>query len=319
MPEILYRYVGKAEHTNHPDQNRTIRWLDVKDYSIFVRHLEQCGQTPISEEKWKKLYDGGAIYCGMFENDMMIARACREIISSEQWEIADVRVVGEYRNQGLAFQICRFVLSYILSNRKMPTIRTENTNYAMQKVIQKLGFRATMQVLETQRLLLREWKMEDLDNLHEYAKNPHVGPIAGWKAHENIEESRLILKSFLEAGDIWAIECKETKKVIGQLRLSNDQNRGRFSENNAAKYISYAIAENDWNKGYMTEAVTRVIQYAFEELKLEVLTAFFYPNNIRSKRVVEKCCFQYETTITLPEQNVVHVVWSIWKSDYFNQ
>lgn len=174
-----------------------------------------------------------------------------------------------------------------------------------------------MQVLETNRLILREWEMDDVNDLYAYAKNPHVGPTAGWKAHESIEESLHTLQAFREANDIWAIECKEDRKVIGQLRLSADKDRGKFSMYNAAKYISYALSETYWGKGYMTEAVKRVVQYAFEELKIEVLTAFYYPDNIRSKRVLEKCGFQYETTIQSAENGLTHCVWSIWKSDYF--
>jgi len=47
----------------------------------------------------------------------------------------------------------------------------------------------------------------------------------------------------------------------------------------------------------MTEAVTRVVEYAFDELHIELLTAFHTPRNIRSRRVLEKCGFQYEGTV----------------------
>lgn len=140
MSELLFEFSGKLEDFNFNNQNKCIRWLTVQDYSIFAHHLELCGQKPISEETWGKIYREGTVYCGMFENENMIARACIEIISPEQWEIADVRVVKEFRGQGCAFQICRFVLSYILSNNKTPTIRTKDTNYPMQKVIANLGF-----------------------------------------------------------------------------------------------------------------------------------------------------------------------------------
>ena len=141
MSELLFQFPEKSEDLNLKPQNKYIRWLTVQDYSIFAHHLELCGQVPICEEKWKEIYRNGTVYCGMFENGNMIARACREVISTEQWEIADVRVVKEFRGKGYAFQICQFVLSYILSNNKTPTIRTEDTNYAMQKVISKLGFK----------------------------------------------------------------------------------------------------------------------------------------------------------------------------------
>ena len=135
--EILFRYSGAPLPKNNAAD---IRWLGIDDYHVFLHHLELCGQRPISENAWKEVYDSGTIYCGLFENGEMIARACKETISNSQWEIADVRVVPAYRNQGRAFRICDFVLAYILSMSKTPTIRAEEDNYAMLKVIERLGF-----------------------------------------------------------------------------------------------------------------------------------------------------------------------------------
>ena len=45
-------------------------------------------------------------------------------------------------------------------------------------------------VLSTERLLLRPWRETDAESLYKYAKNPEVGPVAGWPPHKNIEESR---------------------------------------------------------------------------------------------------------------------------------
>ena len=46
-------------------------------------------------------------------------------------------------------------------------------------------------MLETERLVLRRWEDSDAGDLFEYAKDPDVGPIAGWPPHQSIEESRL--------------------------------------------------------------------------------------------------------------------------------
>ena len=52
--------------------------------------------------------------------------------------------------------------------------------------------------LETQRLLLRPFKQTDLDDFYEYASVEGVGEMAGWKHHENKEQSLEILNSFIE-------------------------------------------------------------------------------------------------------------------------
>ena len=45
-----------------------------------------------------------------------------------------------------------------------------------------------MKPIETERLLLRPWRLEDAADMYAYAKNPNVGPNAGWKPHESVEE-----------------------------------------------------------------------------------------------------------------------------------
>lgn len=174
-----------------------------------------------------------------------------------------------------------------------------------------------MKTIETERLILRGWQLEDLDDLYEYAKNPNVGPMAGWKPHSSKEVSLNVLKSFIENDDMWAIVFKENGKVIGQLRIYPDENRGKYN----AKYISFALSADYWGKGYMTEAVKRVVKYAFEEMNIDLLSVFHYPHNIRSKRVIEKCGFQYEMTIKQASkrydgQIFDNVCYSILKSEY---
>ncbi len=89
---------------------------------------------------WDEVCEEGTLYCLLFEKGTPVARACVEKYSEEAWEIADVRVVKSFRNRGFACEVCSFVLQYILDNNKNATIRTEEDNYPMQRVIEKLGF-----------------------------------------------------------------------------------------------------------------------------------------------------------------------------------
>ena len=52
-------------------------------------------------------------------------------------------------------------------------------------------------MLETQRLILRKWNDTDADSLFEYAKDPDVGPIAGWSPHKSITESLDVIRNVL--------------------------------------------------------------------------------------------------------------------------
>lgn len=137
--------------------------------------------------------------------------------------------------------------------------------------------------------------MEDLDDFYEYARNPKVyNMMTGWKPHDCKQESKDALKSFIERNDAWAIVFKEIGKVIGQIRLYPDFNRGKFSERNSAKFINYALSEDYWGKGYMTETVNCVVEYAFDEMNVESLIAFHLTDNIGTRRIIEKCGFKYE-------------------------
>jgi len=154
-----------------------------------------------------------------------------------------------------------------------------------------------MKTIETDRLILREFQLNDLNNFYEYARNIHVASMLNWKPHINKEESLNFLKEYIKNDEVWAIALKENKKVIGHIKIYPDENRGKYSEMNKSKLITYALSEDYWGKGYMTEAIKRVVKYTFVEMNTELLTAFHIPDNIRSENVLKKCGFQYETTI----------------------
>ena len=150
-----------------------------------------------------------------------------------------------------------------------------------------------MSILETERLLLRPWLFTDLDNLYEYSKDERVGPMAGWEPHANKNEAIKALEQYITQEYHWAIVLKTENKVIGAIKLNPDNNRGKYY----AKAISFVLSPIYWGKGIMTEAVKRVIRYSFDELKIDLLSAFHYSENLRSKRVIEKCGFEYEITL----------------------
>lgn len=149
-----------------------------------------------------------------------------------------------------------------------------------------------MKMLETPRLILRDWRKNDVDDLFDIMKNSAV-LMGGWKPHANINITTEVLKEYIESGDRWAIELKDNKKVIGCVRVLSDNNRGKYY----AKLINYVLAEDYWGNGYMAEAIKRVSKYLFEDLNIDILTAFCYPDNIKSKNILEKCGFEYEGTI----------------------
>ena len=65
--------------------------------------------------------------------------------------------------------------------------------------------------LETERTILRHWRICDAKELYKYASNPNVGPIAGWPIHNSVKESREIIKSVFKKPYTFAVVLKETK------------------------------------------------------------------------------------------------------------
>lgn len=151
-----------------------------------------------------------------------------------------------------------------------------------------------MKRLETPQLILRDWAEEDAKDLYRYAKDPEAGPAAGWKPHENMEESREVAKMFIREGNVWALEEKVSGRVIGSLGLHKDKKRSGVP---GVKRVGYILAKEFWGQERMTEAVKEVMRYAFEEEGLRMLTVYHFPWNDRSRRVIEKCGFRKEGTL----------------------
>ncbi|WP_422486436.1 GNAT family N-acetyltransferase [Gudongella sp. DL1XJH-153] len=177
-----------------------------------------------------------------------------------------------------------------------------------------------MPLLETDRLIIRRFKLSDLNDFYEYARDPAVGPDAGWDYHRSKDESLFILHKFSKSNDIWAIELKENSKVIGSIGLHRDKKR----ENKSARMMGYVINAKYWGQGYATEASKRLVRYAFDVLKVDIISAYHYPHNERSKAVIIKCGFSYEgtlkcATVTYDGKVYDELCYSITKDEYLNR
>ncbi|MFV0351691.1 MAG: GNAT family N-acetyltransferase [Oscillospiraceae bacterium] len=174
-----------------------------------------------------------------------------------------------------------------------------------------------MQMIETPRLLLRDWRREDIEDVYEYSKHPQVGPNAGWAPHVNKKQTKEVLRLFAAAQEVWAIYHKADGRVIGSIGLhAAPQIQGMY-----ARELGYALAPQYWNMGYMTEAAQAVIGFAFGPMGLERLSAGHFPENQRSQNVLVKCGFVNEGQMRSARRQydgTVHdiVIYSLLKQDY---
>ena len=179
-----------------------------------------------------------------------------------------------------------------------------------------------MKILETDRLTLRLWQKTDASDMYEYAKDPQVGPSAGWPPHENIETSKEIIDDFIKAKEVYAIVLKQENKVIGSIGI-HDRKPDNAPENLKQREIGYVLNPKYWGQGITPEAVKHVIKHGFEELNLDIIWCAHFITNENSKRVIEKCGFNYRFTEnkTLPlleDKEVESVNYSITKEEYAN-
>lgn len=160
-------------------------------------------------------------------------------------------------------------------------------------------------ILETERMILRPVVETDAEAIYDFCKNSNVGINAGWKPHESIEETREVMELvFLNQEFVFAMELKETKTLFGSIGIIPDPKR----QNNKTRMIGYAISENYWGKGLATEAVQAVLRFGFQKLNLDLISAYCYPSNERSKKILKKCGFEYEGLLRLAEQRYDGVV-----------
>mgnify|MGYP003601483358 CR=1 FL=1 len=158
-------------------------------------------------------------------------------------------------------------------------------------------------VLETDRLIIREWSEMDLEDFFEYAKVDGVGQMAGWNPHTSIQESKTILEMFINEKMTFALELKENHKVIGSLGLETLSLLLRDEyENLVGREIGYVLSKDYWGKGLMPEAVNAVKDYLFGELDYDFLICGYYDFNEQSKRVQTKCGFKPYRSLVMTTQ-----------------
>ena len=119
--------------------------------------------------------------------------------------------------------------------------------------------------LETDRLILRRWTETDAENLYEYAKDPDVGPVAGWPPHKSVEESLNIIKNVFTGQECYAICEKGNNKAIGAIELKLKGHTDLTDKEDECE-LGYWLGKAFWGKGYMPEAALELLRHGFEEL-----------------------------------------------------
>ena len=149
--------------------------------------------------------------------------------------------------------------------------------------------------LETGRLILRPWEESDAESLYRYAKDPDIGPIAGWPAHQSVDESRYAIRNVLREPETYALCLKNAPGAIGAIALKLKGHTDLTDRDDECE-LGYWIGKPFWGQGLMPEAAWELLRHAFEDLGMRKVWCAYYEGNTKSKRVQEKLGFRYQWT-----------------------
>ena len=142
-------------------------------------------------------------------------------------------------------------------------------------------------LLETKRLILRKFKIEDAFEVVNGYRNQEEFLYYANKEKISLDEEKKILEQVIKSYKQknyynFAICLKESDTLIGAINLKVD-------DSNNSVIFSYAIDNRYTNNGYMSEALERIKNFCFNELDVKYFTGGCIASNIASKRVMEKC------------------------------
>lgn len=138
-------------------------------------------------------------------------------------------------------------------------------------------------ILETERLRLRHWKMDDINYLKRFLQDKDV-MYAYEHAFSDEEVQNWLnwnINSYKENGyGLWAVELRDTGEVIGECGLTNQTVEGKtYLE------IGYHFVKSHWHRGYGIEAAKACKRYAFEKLNKKEVVSIIRDTNIASMNV----------------------------------
>ena len=147
--------------------------------------------------------------------------------------------------------------------------------------------------IETQRLVLRPFVMEDAEAmLRNWAGDKEVTRFLSWPAHESLAQTREVVARWVDPGQAdynWAITLKENgPEVIGSLCIT------KIDEWTRMAHFGFALGRAWWNRGIMTEALSAVIGYLFDEVGFNRIESRHDVENVGSGAVMRKCGMTYE-------------------------
>lgn len=178
-------------------------------------------------------------------------------------------------------------------------------------------------ILETERLLLRKFEISDAKELYEnWTSDYNINTYLGWSSHKSIEETEDKIRRWVndyknENVYKWVIIEKNTGIPIGSIGAESVSRKHQNCD------LGYSIGSKWWNKGYMSEALKRVIDFLLNEEEMILIETKYNSRNAASGRVMEKVGMKKDATLRSRriDENTGElsdlIIYSIMKEDFF--
>ncbi|HJB26383.1 MAG TPA: GNAT family N-acetyltransferase [Firmicutes bacterium] len=184
-----------------------------------------------------------------------------------------------------------------------------------------MAFYERHKVIETPRLILRHFTHRDAQQVFDrWMSDEVVASTVNWEAHKNVQVTKRVIHAWEQMyrqGEFynWALVLKGTDCIIGSIDFHDISKLGRTAD------IGYCVARSYWGQGFATEALKAVLQYGFEVLHFERVSAEYLWENPASGRVMEKAGMRFES-----DKKIIHKdrvkdsrVYVITREDYIRQ
>ena len=148
--------------------------------------------------------------------------------------------------------------------------------------------------LHTKRLVLREWRDEDLEPFAALNSDPEVMRFMPYLLTRGACSQRIqsIRDHFYEHGfGLWAVEVRDAAPFIGFVGLSIPRFQAPFTP---CVEIGWRLAREAWGQGFAAEAARAAVAFGFNELGLQEILSFTVPENVRSRRVMERLGMKHD-------------------------
>ncbi len=151
---------------------------------------------------------------------------------------------------------------------------------------------------DTKSLYFTHWNLNDKQELFTLAQDEEVGTNSGWKPHTTIEDSKnAIEKAYLNSYS-YALRLKSNNNIVGHISLLPDQYSLLKIGKNEAE-IGFWIGKDYWNNGYISEALTSILYYAFKKIHYKKIWGGCLDKNKVSEHLFIKNNFTYLKSIPI--------------------